>query len=405
MAKLREHKGRWRTAAAAGAVAAVLVAGTVPAVAAGPGHGVARGDRGLDKSDRELDKEALRASLAGLPDENVTGGLIRMSGTDGRWSGTAGPSVPSADAHFRIGSVTKIFTSTVLLQLAAEGRLTLDDTVQELMPGLLPPGYYPVTVGQLLSHTSGLQIMTCATEDMSPREAVDASLACGEPTEPGRATRYNGINYFIAGLIIEQVTGHTYGSEVRTRILTPLRLRDTYVPALDDWSIPAPYTRGLVAVPDSADLKDVSVQNPYSWAEGGMISNAPDLARFFTALYRGRSSRRPSRRTSSGCPPRRTATRSSATAGSSAPSSPTARSSGARAGTSPATRAAPSPPVTSAASWSTPSTRRTGPRNCRTSCGSRGRRSTSRYRLNPAPPNPSRPAEHTTGGRLHGCAF
>lgn len=289
MANLRGRKRRWRTAASAGAVAAVLVAGTVPAMAAGPGHGVARGDQGLDKSGRGLDKEALRAALAGLPDENVTGGLIRMSGTDGRWTGAAGPSVPTADAHFRIGSVTKIFTSTVLLQLAAEGRLALDDTVQELMPGLLPAGYFPVTVGQLLSHTSGLQIMTCATEDMSPREAVDASLACGEPTEPGKATRYNGINYFIAGLIIEQVTGRTYGSEVRARILTPLRLRDTYVPALDDWSIPAPYTRGLVAVPGSSgELKDVSVQNPYGWAEGGMISNAPDLARFFTALYRGR---------------------------------------------------------------------------------------------------------------------
>ncbi|TRO62781.1 serine hydrolase [Streptomyces sp. IB201691-2A2] len=289
MANLRGHKRRWRTVASAGAVAAVLVVGTVPAVAAGPGHGVDRSDRGRPgESDRGLDKEALRGALAGLPDENVTGGLIRMSGTDGRWSGTAGPSVPSSDAHFRIGSVTKIFTSTVLLQLAAERRLTLDDTVQELMPGLLPAGYYPVTVGQLLSHTSGLQIMTCATEDMSPREAVDASLACGEPTEPGKVTRYNGINYFIAGLIIEQVTGHTYGSEVRARILKPLRLRDTYVPALDDWSIPAPYTRGLVAVPGSGGLKDVSVQNPFGWAEGGMISNAPDLARFFTALYRGR---------------------------------------------------------------------------------------------------------------------
>jgi len=121
MANLGEYKRRWRTVAAAGAVAGVLVAGTVPAVAAVPGHGVARGDRGLDKSDRGLDKEELRAALGGLPDENVTGGLIRMSGTDGRWSGTAGPSVPAAGAHFRIGSVTKVFTSTVLLQLAAEG--------------------------------------------------------------------------------------------------------------------------------------------------------------------------------------------------------------------------------------------------------------------------------------------
>ncbi|MFG2128085.1 serine hydrolase domain-containing protein [Streptomyces sp. NPDC048751] len=241
-----------------------------------------------------LDETALRAALSGLPDPNVTGGLIRVTGRDGRWTGTAGPSIPSPAAHFRIGSITKIFTSTVVLQLTAEGRLSLNDTVRDLLPGLLPSEYHPITIGQLLSHTSGLQIPVCAKQNVPPREVVESALSCGHPTEPGKVTQYNGINYFIAGLIVEKVTGHSYGDEVHARILRPLHLRDTSVPALDDWSIPAPYTRGAIVQPgsgtvsDSDGLTDVSVQSPYAWAEGGMISNAPDLSRFFTALYRGR---------------------------------------------------------------------------------------------------------------------
>ncbi|MCX4764530.1 beta-lactamase family protein [Streptomyces sp. NBC_01275] len=270
---------------ATAALATVLTVGdAVPAMAAGAVPAVGTHQH------QTLDKAALRAALSGLPDANVSGGLIRMTGRDGRWTDTAGPSVPSPDAHFRIGSITKLFTSTVVLQLAAEQRLSLDDTVQDLLPGLLPSSYRPVTVGQLLSHTSGLQIPLCARKDVPPREWVESALSCGEPTEPGKVTQYNGINYFIAGLIVEQVSGHSYGDEVRTRILRPLNLRDTSVPTLDDWSIPVPYTRGATVQPGSGsdELTDVSVQSPYAWAEGGMISNAPDLSRFLTALYQGR---------------------------------------------------------------------------------------------------------------------
>lgn len=276
---------------AAGALSAVLAVGTVPAMAVGA---VPTATTSTAQHHSALDETALRAALSGLPDPNVTGALIRITGRDGHWTGTAGPSVPSPDAHFRIGSITKIFTSTVVLQLVAEGRLSLDDTVQDLLPGLLPSDYVPITVGQLLSHTSGLQIPVCAKEDVSPREVVESALSCGHPTEPGKVTQYNGINYFIAGLIVEKVTGRSYAHEVHARILRPLHLRDTSVPALDDWSIPAPYTRGAIVRPDSGaesgsdGLTDVSVQSPYAWAEGGMISNAPDLSRFFTALYRGR---------------------------------------------------------------------------------------------------------------------
>lgn len=132
--------------------------------------------------------------------------------------------------------------------------------------------------------------MRCAPdtkEGVPPREVVDSALSCGTPPAPGATTQYNGINYFILGLLIEKVTGQRYGHEVRTRLLHPLGLHDTVVPALHDWSIRAPCTRGAIVRPGSDELTDVSVQSPWSWAEGGMISNAPDLSRFFAALYRG----------------------------------------------------------------------------------------------------------------------
>ncbi|MGA4864634.1 serine hydrolase domain-containing protein [Streptomyces lavendulocolor] len=230
---------------------------------------------------------ALREAIAGLPERHVSGALVRVSGRDGRWTGTAGPSVPGADAHFRIGSVTKLFTSAVALQLVGEGRMGVDDTVGEMAPGLLPEGYEGITLGQLLSHTSGLQQPTCFRPG-TPQEVVASALSCGTPTTPGSAYRYNGINYFVVGLLIERVTGRTCTQEVHDRILRPLRLRHTSLPAAHDWSMPVPYTRAAIALPGSEELTDVSRADPYPWAEGGMISNAPDLSRFLTALLGGR---------------------------------------------------------------------------------------------------------------------
>lgn len=88
--------------------------------------------------------------LDGLPDDIVAGALVRHDGT----SAAAGP--VTADAHFRIGSVTKVFTDTVVLQLVAEHRVHLDAPAKWYVPGLLPGQYDGVTVRQLFDHTSGL---------------------------------------------------------------------------------------------------------------------------------------------------------------------------------------------------------------------------------------------------------
>lgn len=256
MTNSRIRKPRWALAAVTGLALLGVTGATVPAVAAEPAAVAGSAAVSAARYGR-VDAEALRAALSGLPDDYVRGAMVQVTGRDGRWSGTAGAWTDPVDSEFAIGSVTKLFTSTLVLQLVGEGRLSLDDSVQELLPGLLPESYAPITVGQLLSHTSGLQKPQCVRPG-TPVEVVTSAVSCGTPTAPGTAVQYNGINYFIAGLVVEKVTGRTYTEELRDRILRPLGLRHTSLPA-DDWA----------------------------WAEGGMVSRASDLRRFMTTLMRG----------------------------------------------------------------------------------------------------------------------
>ncbi|MFD8205037.1 serine hydrolase domain-containing protein [Streptomyces sp. NPDC059695] len=246
-----------------------------------------------------FDPEPLRKLVTPLPSHHA-GVLVRVDGP-GRgplWTGTAGP--VTADDHVRIGSVTKVFTHTIALQLVAEHRVGIDDPVRRHLPDLIPADYGTVTVRQLLDHTSGLPVPapTPAPGDgpgwwlrgVTPRDAVrdTFALAAGDQRwnehrpAPGTVQQYNGINTVIIGLLVEKVTGHPFRHELDRRILRPLQLRDTSLPAADDVTLPRPHTRV------SVDGHDVTGQSPYPWAEGGMISTAADLDRFMTALFRGR---------------------------------------------------------------------------------------------------------------------
>ncbi|WP_305000297.1 serine hydrolase [Kitasatospora sp. SolWspMP-SS2h] len=257
------------------------------------------------------DAAALRASIADPSGAGLTSAVVRVGGTGGRWTGTAGTGDPAtgrpvrADGRFRVGSISKVFTATVLLQLAAERRIDLDGTVQRHLPVALPVGHPPVTVRQLLNHTSGLPggsepgdddgsaawFVAHAADRRTPQQVLD-SLA-GRPARfaPGTAQQYNGVNYFLAGLLIERVTGRSLAREVTDRVLRPLGLHRTSVPDAADTSLPDPSAHAVLAVPrpdGGTDLADVTRQSPWPWAEGGMVSTAPDLERFLTALLGGR---------------------------------------------------------------------------------------------------------------------
>jgi D-alanyl-D-alanine carboxypeptidase len=254
-----------------------------------------------------LDPAAMRDAIAGLPNATVTGALVNVTGPGGQWSGTSGVRDTrtrrpvAADGNFRIGSISKVFTAVVTHQLAAEGRIDLDQSVQHYLPGLLPASYPTITIRQLLNHTSGLPggglgggdaqwFVDHRFDSWTPRQIVADAVTHPMEFAPGTLQDYNGTNYYIAGLLIERITGHTYAHEVEKRIIKPLALRNTYVLNRHDPRLPGRHAHGYVAVTKdgTTTLHDVSEQSPYPWAEGGLISNSADLARFISAIFQGR---------------------------------------------------------------------------------------------------------------------
>ncbi|MET9857303.1 serine hydrolase domain-containing protein [Streptomyces sp. NPDC006450] len=262
------------TGAVTGIALAVLAVGVgAPAALAAPGApGGSGGSAGFAATAVHArragthDPAALRALLASLPDEVSTGALVRLSGEGLRtpWTGTGGP--VAADAEIPIGSVTKLFTNALVLRLVAEHRIEIDAPVRRYLPDLIPGAYAEVTVRQLMDHTADLPMV--AGDSADPRTVVletfakDAAARPGRVPAPGAAQQYNGMNSFVAGLLVERISGRTYAEELRRRIVHPLGLRQTRM---------------------STDPRMARF-----WAEGGLTSTAADLDRFMTALVGGR---------------------------------------------------------------------------------------------------------------------
>lgn len=216
----------------------------------------------------------------------------------GTWVGASGFSDRAMqtplhpDDRFRIASITKTFVATVVLQLVQEGTLRLDDTVERWVPGLVPNGHV-ITIRHLLSHTSGLyDYLDGAFEHRyfaqnplrvwRPLELVRHGVAHNPyfaPGEPGR-WKYSNTNYVLLGMIIERSTGSTLAHELRSRLFVPLGLHQTFLEDYED--IPGGFVHGYIG---SGDYTYASLS---TWAAGGIVSNATDLATFAQALFTGR---------------------------------------------------------------------------------------------------------------------
>ncbi len=195
--------------------------------------------------------------------------------------------------RFRVGSITKTFVATVVLQLVGERKLALADTVERWLPGVAPNGNQ-ITVRQLLNHTSGLfdyggdrtfvaDAFRHPLKDWTPRQIVAIATAHKPRFAPGAGWSYSDTNYYVLGLIVEAATKHSLGSELRQRIFAPLRLRATSFPTGPD--IAGRHAHGYFLRP----LADVTIGSPsVQWAAGALVSNADDLARFYRALLGGR---------------------------------------------------------------------------------------------------------------------
>ncbi|CAL9463229.1 serine hydrolase domain-containing protein [Streptomyces sp. Tu 3180] len=210
--------------------------------------------------------------------------LLALDGNGSRYA-DAGEGVARAD-HFRAGSITKTFIATVVLQLADERRLSLSDTVEEHLPGLVRGAGNDgraLTLRSLLSHTSGLYDFsadTRGTVPVTPLQAVRIALT-HPPAGHGRFS-YSNTNYVLLGLVVEQVTGRSYAAEAERRIIAPLRLTGTSFPG-SRTSLPRPHGRAY-----AADGTDTTLLDPrVAGAAGELVTTLADLDRFYAALLGG----------------------------------------------------------------------------------------------------------------------
>ncbi|MFI8458135.1 serine hydrolase domain-containing protein [Kitasatospora sp. NPDC085464] len=262
------------------------------------------------------DRPDLQEAVQAFVDAGFAGMQMRVHDERGAWVGTAGvrelgeAGEPPADGRFWVGSTTKTFVATLVLQLVADGAIGLDSPVADHLPGLGLDGR--ITVRMLLQHTSGLYNYTGELDpdgtfvpglpsvgkawvenrfhSYRPEELVQFALSRPARFEPGTDQSYSNTNYTVAALLVERISGRSYAEEMQRRILQPLGLRDTAVPGTSP-ELPEPHAHGYYRYQDAErwEVVDVTRQNlSLLIGAGDMISTTRDLHTFFSALLGGR---------------------------------------------------------------------------------------------------------------------
>jgi D-alanyl-D-alanine carboxypeptidase len=233
--------------------------------------------------------------------DNIPGVVVTVKKGDASWSYASGEGniernhKMHADFSFRIGSTTKTFVATVALQLAGEKKLSLDDTVEKWLPGLIQGNGHDgnkIKIRQLLNHTSGLpdyltpEFRTKLLTNPGENYTAEQLIARGLELKPVTGWVYSNTNYAIIGLIIKKVTGETYAEQIKKRIIEPLQLKETFLPG-SSTDIPKKNARGYLDI--GSKLVDITVLNPsFANAAGDMISTGEDMTTFFRALLGGK---------------------------------------------------------------------------------------------------------------------
>ncbi|MBM7439911.1 serine hydrolase [Streptomyces sp. HB132] len=212
--------------------------------------------------------------------------------------GTARP-MPQ-NGRFRIGSATKTFTAAVVLQLVGEGRMSLDDTVEQWLPDVVR-GSGQITVRQLLQHTSGIPDVRPEIPALNsaagyraergrtytPQDLVRLAMRNPLPASLDRDWSYSNTNYVLAAMIVQEVTGRSWAQEVNARIIRPLKLEDTSAPGASA-SIPGAHARSYAAFGTDNSIDVTILNSSMAIGSGSLISTTHDLNRFYTALLGGR---------------------------------------------------------------------------------------------------------------------
>ncbi len=275
--------------------AAPLVALTVAALSfVAPAHAAP-----LSQANRDFVDATINAAMA---KDKIPGVSISVSGPAGSYTKAYGVSDLSkktpqnVNNHFRIGSITKLFTAHAILVEVDKGTIKLDDTVDKYLQGI--PNGNLITIRQLLSMRSGLydytsdflfQVLLVLWPSMpySPQSALNATKSHAPLFAPGTQYAYTNSNYTLLGFILEKVTGKTAAAAITDDVIKPLGLTETTFAMTS--AMPAPFSRGYGPNPILSFLTmDYTNTNPNTaWTAGAIVSTLGDLTKYANALRTG----------------------------------------------------------------------------------------------------------------------
>jgi D-alanyl-D-alanine carboxypeptidase len=273
-------------------VVSVLIAALMPAAAEPVGAAPMLDSDKVRRLDATIEQTLRTAAIPGAIIGIWTPGesYVRAFGTADQATGRA----MQPDFYSRIGSVTKTFTATGVLQLVDEGRVGLDDPVGRYVDGV--PRGDEITLRQLAGMTSGLFDYTATQQfdqaleadpyrSYTPRELLGWAFAEPEMFAPGEGFGYSNTNTILLGLVVEAVSGQSLANYIHDAILTPLGLVHTSLPATN--TLPDPHPQGYTD--QTGPVVAATNWDPsWEWAAGGMISTLDDLRIWARAVATGR---------------------------------------------------------------------------------------------------------------------
>jgi D-alanyl-D-alanine carboxypeptidase len=198
----------------------------------------------------------------------------------------------TAASRFRLGSITKTFTATMILQLVEEGKLKLTDSLDKFLPQI--PNAGKITIAQILSHRSGIPNVRreqnsqtkVSTIPITKDEMVAMLIKAPPDFEPDTKRSYSNSGYFVLGLILEKVTGKSYAEVLQEKIAARIGLKDT---SLTTGNIDVSKNEALTYIHFGGDWKPVTETHPtLLFSAGAIISTPGDMAKFIHALFEGK---------------------------------------------------------------------------------------------------------------------